>query len=78
MDEQLQEPVVTASHGRARAQGSTAGETAKGGVDWFEAGRLHTGDILWTEDWFVSPRFDHLTWCGRWYGTYCDGCFLAG
>jgi hypothetical protein len=28
------------------------GATAKGGYDWFEAGRLHAGDILWTEDWF--------------------------
>ena len=33
-----------------REEGSTAGQTAKGGIDWFEAGRLHTGDILWTED----------------------------
>ena len=37
---------------RLGTQGSTVGSTAKGGIDWFEAGRLHAGDILWTEDWF--------------------------
>jgi hypothetical protein len=55
MDEQQQklgqQRTVAAGRGRARVQGSTAGETAQGGVDWFEAGRLHSGDILWTEDW---------------------------
>ena len=44
---------------RVDAQGSTAGATAKGGIDWFEAGRLHTGDILWTEDWFGIPSLPH-------------------
>jgi hypothetical protein len=44
--------VPTAASGRGR--GGALHSVAKGGIDWFEAGRLHTGDILFTEDWFVS------------------------
>jgi hypothetical protein len=55
MDNQQQVPgraqtvATSGRRNRAKVQHSTVGETAKGGVDWFEAGRLHTGDILWTE-----------------------------
>lgn len=47
------QPVSATATGRggAKVRGSVVGESAKGGVDWFEAGRLHTGDIMWTEDW---------------------------
>ena len=49
-------PRDTRRHRHSRLKGTTghttAGTTASGGVDWFEAGRLHAGDILFTEDWF--------------------------
>lgn len=44
-------PTTTTHDGNMhKVQGSTVGENAKGGIDWFEAGRLRSGDILWTED----------------------------
>ena len=45
-DERQPVAITTTGRGRASVRGSVAGESAKGGVDWFEAGRLHTGDIL--------------------------------
>lgn len=42
-------PASNSHRYKATVQHSTAGETGRGGIDWFEAGRMHTGDILFTE-----------------------------
>ena len=36
----------------------TAGASGVGYFDWFEAGRLRAGTVLWTED--VSGRLPHF------------------
>lgn len=46
--------IIDSDIGQQHAQVSLGGGIGSGigGFDWFEAGRLHSGDILWTEDWF--------------------------
>jgi hypothetical protein len=41
---------------RANNPDFTSPDEAMGTPDWFEFGRMHAADLLWTEDWFGNNR----------------------
>jgi len=41
---------------RAKNPSPSSPDAAMGAPDWFEVGRMHATDLLWTEDWFGNNR----------------------
>jgi hypothetical protein len=45
---------------------TTSADKAGGSHDWFEFGRLRGANMLWTEDWFGTPRaYQWSNYCSR-------------
>jgi hypothetical protein len=60
-------------HGRVFTPDDGPSGADCGGLDWFEAGRVGAGTMMWTEDWWVARSLSPpVRWLGSYYSLLYD------